>query len=59
MTLEFYWNFSQVLRRIRSHQDIIILGNFSARVGSRSNDDVVRKYGKNMINDSGEDLIEF
>lgn len=56
---QFYWCLSQELNRIKGHQDIIIAGDFNARVGSREQDEVVGKYGENTINGSGEHLIEF
>lgn len=33
-------------------------GDFNARLGSQENDEVVRRYGEDVINNSGEDLIE-
>lgn len=55
----FYEQLSHVVNRVKSHQEIIVAGDLNARVGSRKNDEVVGEYGEDVVNGSGEMLIEF
>ncbi|KAF2881451.1 hypothetical protein ILUMI_24737 [Ignelater luminosus] len=56
---QFYWSLSQELNKIKKHQDIVtITSDFNARVSSQENEEVVGKYGGDVANNSGEDLIE-
>ncbi|KAF2898045.1 hypothetical protein ILUMI_08130 [Ignelater luminosus] len=50
-------NLNQLLDTIGSRKEIVILGDFNAHVGSKTNDPVVGPYGENNLNDNGSRLI--
>ncbi|KAF2883414.1 hypothetical protein ILUMI_22763 [Ignelater luminosus] len=51
-------NLNQLVDTIGSRKEIIILGDFNAHVGSKTNDPVVGPYGENDLNDNCSRLIE-
>ena len=55
----FYQQLEGVLDRVKQHNEVILAGDFSARSGSKQDDEVIGKYGESVTNTSGEMLIEF
>ena len=56
---KFYEDLNIILENINQSQEMIIMGYLNARIGSRDDDDVVGKFGEEVVNNNGERLIEF
>ena len=67
----FYNNLQQAISQIPSHETYVILGDFNARVGSRTDSDdddedengqhrnVPGPHGHGQLNDTGKELLSF
>lgn len=55
---EFYTKLSEVILTLGNKKELILLGDFNARVGRKVNDQVVGQYGEDVLNDNGTRLIE-
>lgn len=55
---EFEEELTNVLSNISSRKEVIVMGDLNARVGCRTNDQVVGRFGEKIVNDNGERLKE-
>lgn len=55
---KFWRDLENTLDETKRHQEVVIIGDLNARVGSRQNDAVVGRFGEVVVNNSGQRLIE-
>lgn len=48
----------KTLDTCKSQDEVFIMGDFNARVGSRVGDKVVGPFGESIINENGERLVD-
>ena len=56
---DFYGKLQETIDEIGQNRQILMMGDFNGRTGSKKQDPVVGEFGEGIINDSGERLIEF
>ncbi|XP_030765286.1 craniofacial development protein 2-like [Sitophilus oryzae] len=55
----YYAALSKVLTEIKLSQEVLIMGDLNARIGKKEDSKVVGKHDEDVLNDSGERLIDF
>lgn len=55
---KFFNQLTTVLDGIPNRKDVFLLGDFNSRVGRLEQDEVVGRYGEEVVNGNGERLIE-
>ena len=56
---QIYAQIEDIIRRQKGGTNVIMMGNFSARVGEGSDGKVISKYGLGKRNDRGQMLSDF
>lgn len=54
---QFYEELQDILEKIPSHETLIVLGDFNARIGNKAIPGVMQRFNEDRLNDSGEMLI--
>jgi len=55
---EFFTNLNKEIVKSGSGRQLILMGDMNGRIGRKNGDTVVGNFGEDMVNDSGERLIE-
>ena len=55
---EFFANLNEEIVKSGSGRQLILMGDMNGRTGRKTGDTVVGNFGKDMVNDNGERLIE-
>ena len=55
---EFFANLNKEIVKSGSGRQLILMGDMNGRIGRKNGDTVVGNFGEDMVNDSGERLIE-
>ncbi|XP_043485867.1 craniofacial development protein 2-like [Polistes fuscatus] len=54
---EFYEQLNDEIVKVGNTREIILLGDLNGRTGNKKQDDVVGRYGEEMLNDNGTKII--
>ena len=52
-----YEKLAELLDKVKNHQKVILAGDFNGRVGSKVDNRIVGPFGEEIVNESGERLI--
>ena len=55
---QFYEKLNETLINIGTTREVILLGDFNGRTGTKLDNQIVGPYGETRINDNGERLID-